>query len=84
MDLFLLDPGRLKSACHEADLARFIITYRILYWGSKLFFLRLVPSLEAEKAFYDAYYQSTNQSSSVLQNYFLMKEQIKHWHTAII
>jgi hypothetical protein len=84
MDLFLLDPGRLKSACHEADLARFIMTYRILYWGSKLFFLRLVPSLEAEKAFYDAYYQSTNQSSSVLQNYFLMKEQIKHWHTAII
>ncbi len=82
-DLFLLDPGRLKSACYQADLARFIMTYRILYWGSKLFFLRLVPSKRAEDAFYVAYYQSTNQSPSKLQHYFLIKEQIKHWHTAI-
>ena len=83
-DLFFLDPGGLKDSCFEADLARFIMTYRILYWGSKLFFLRLTPSKNAENAFYKAYYETTNQSPSVLQQFYLIKEQLKHWHTAVI
>lgn len=36
--LRILDPGKMKRDCIEADLARFLVTCRILYWGSMLFF----------------------------------------------
>jgi len=81
--LFLLDPGRLKHACREADLARFIMTYRILYWGSSLFFLGLRPDVKAEHAFLEAYYSNTAPPSPKLLGFFLIKEQIKHWQTAL-
>ena len=81
--LFLLDPGRLKHACREADLARFIMTYRILYWGSKLFLLGLRPDVKAEQAFLEAYYSNAGPSTPQLLSFFLIKEQIKHWHTAL-
>ena len=81
--LFLLDPGRLKRACREADLARFIMTYRILYWGSRLFLLGLRPDARAERAFLEAYYANSAPPSPKLLGFFLMKEQIKHWHTAL-
>ena len=81
--LFLFDPGRMKRACREADLARFIMTYRILYWGSTLFFLGLRPDAQAEKAFLEAYYSCTTMPHQKLLSLFLIKEQLKHWHTAI-
>ncbi|MFH2011548.1 MAG: hypothetical protein ABIJ37_02400 [Pseudomonadota bacterium] len=81
--LFLLDPGRMKRTCREADLARFIMTYRILYWGSGLFFLRLMPDLQAEAAFLKAYYLNSDPPSPKLLSIYLVKEQLKHWHTAI-
>ena len=81
--LFLLDPGRMKRTCREADLARFLMTYRILYWGSWLFLLGLRPDIQAEEAFLDAYYSKTAPRSQKLLSYFLIKEQLKHWHTAI-
>lgn len=81
--LFLFDPGRMKRTCCEADLARFIMTYRIIYWGSTLFFLRLRPDAQAEKEFLEAYYSCTMVSNKKLLSLFLIKEQLKHWHTAI-
>jgi hypothetical protein len=81
--LFLLDPGRMKQTCREADLARFIMTFRIIYWGRGLFLLRLSPDYQAEKAFLDAYYSNTTQPSKELLSLFLIKEQLKHWQTAI-
>jgi hypothetical protein len=81
--MFLLDPGRLKRACREADLARFITTYRILYWGSVLFALGLSPDPNAEAAFINAYYTSSSPPSARLMSLFVLKEQLKHWHTAI-
>jgi len=81
--LFLLDPGRMKRTCREADLARFIMTYRILYWGSWLFLLGLRPDPQAEESFLDAYYSNTTPPSQKLLSFFLIKEQLKHWHTAI-
>jgi len=81
--LYLLDPGRMKRACREADLARFIMTYRILYWGSTLFFLGLRPDAQAEKAFLEAYYSCATVPHQKLLSLFLIKEQLKHWHTAI-
>jgi len=79
----LLDPGRIKLTCREADLARFIMTYRILYWGSNLFLLRLRPDLRAEEAFLEAYYSACAPPDSKLLSLYLVKEQLKHWHTAI-
>lgn len=81
--IFLLDPGRLKRTCREADLARFIMTYRILYWGSGLFLLGLLPDSQAEEALLDAYYSNSTPPSQKLLSFFLIKEQLKHWHTAL-
>ncbi|MBN1636142.1 MAG: hypothetical protein JW920_06480 [Deltaproteobacteria bacterium] len=81
--LFLLDPGRMKRTCREADLARFIMTYRILYWGSGLFLLGLRPDSQSEESFLDAYYSNSVPSSPKLLSFFLIKEQLKHWHTAV-
>lgn len=81
--LWLLDPGRMKPACREADLARFLMTYRILYWGSPMFLLGLRPDPVAEAAFLDAYHSTCPPAMPRLLGYFLVKEQLKHWHTAI-
>ncbi len=81
--LSLLDPGRMKPACREADLARFIMTYRILYWGSGLFFLGLRPDTKAEGAFLEAYYSNSAPPSPKLLSFFIIKEQLKHWRTAL-
>ena len=82
-ELFLLDPGRMKSACREADLARFVMTYRILYWGSPLFLLGLRPDPTAEAMFFEAYFAACPPPSPQLLSCFLVKEILKHWHTAV-
>lgn len=81
--LYLLDPGRIKTTYREADIARFVMTYRILFWGSKLFLLVREPDPKAESAFLDSYYSHSQQSSHQVSVFFLLKEQLKHWHTAL-
>jgi hypothetical protein len=81
--LYLFDPGRIKRTCREADLARFIMTYRILYWGSGLFLPGLKPDVHAEMAFLDGYYTACAPPEPKLLTVYLIKEQLKHWHTAI-
>lgn len=81
--LFLLDPGKTKNTYREADLARFVMTYRILYWGSRLLPLMRVPDPKAEHAFLDSYYSSSTPPSPQLFDLMLLKEQLKHWHTAL-
>lgn len=81
--LFVLDPGRIKLACREADLSRFLMTYRILYWGSLKFILGLRPDLNAESVFLNNYYKNNFAPSDRLLHLFFVKEQLKHWHTAL-
>ena len=81
--LYLLDPGKTKSTHREADLARFVMTYRILYWGSRLLLLVRTPDPTAEAAFLEAYYAHSRPPCPQLLNLFLLKEQLKHWHTAL-
>lgn len=81
--LYFLDPGKMKAAPREADLARFLMTYRILYWGSKRLIFGLLPDEEAENAFLRAYYANSSPGSSQLLGFYFIKEQLKHWHTAI-
>lgn len=81
--MFLLDPGRTKFTYREADLSRFLMTYRILYWGSKLLPVLRQPDRKAEAAMLGAYYAASQPPSGKLLGLFLLKEQFKHWHTAI-
>ena len=76
--LFLLDPGKLKKDCKEADLARFLVTCRILYWGSLWFFLRLTPHEAYEKSFLQGYRSGAAAADWVL-TLFTIKEFLKHW-----
>ena len=79
--VFLLDPGKMKTDYREMDLARFIATCRILYWGSIFFLFRLSPHYSYEKSFIDAYYGDNKRDDSIL---FLLtvKELLKHWRMA--
>ncbi len=81
--VFLFDPGRMKEDFREADLARFLVTCRILYWGSCLFFLRLRPGVTYEEKFLEGYYyyEDTNQPTFPLL-FFMLKELLKQWHHA--
>ena len=80
--VFLLDPGRMKRTCREADLARFLLTYRILYWGHWLFALGCEPDPAAEGQFLESYYASSEPASGRILEFYLVKEALKHWHTA--
>jgi len=81
--VFLLDPGKMKYTHREADLARFVMTYRILYWGSKWLPLVKGPDRRAESVFLDAYYSHSEAPCPRLLGLYLLKEQLKHWHTAL-
>ena len=78
----LLDPGRLKRTHAEADLARFILTYRIAHWGSPWFALVGSPDARAEAAFVRGYAGAAALQPELLRVY-LVKEILKHWHTAL-
>lgn len=75
--LFLLDPGKLKRDYQEADLARFLVTCRILYWGSLWFFLRLTPHRIYEQSFLQGYYG--RERPTWVLTLFTIKELLKHW-----
>lgn len=79
--ILLLDPGKMKTDYKEIDLARFIVTCRILYWGSMFFFLRMSPDISYEESFLQAYYGNGKRLGKVL--YVLtIKELLKHWRMA--
>lgn len=75
--LALLDPGKLKRDYQEVDLARFLVTCRLLYWGSLWFFLRFTPHRVYEQSFLQGYY-GERRPTWVL-SLFTIKELLKHW-----
>ena len=79
--VYLLDPGKLKADFLQADLARFLVTCRILYWGTLWFFIRLRPAKTFENSFLEGYGPSMSGADAVLK-LFTLKELFKHWHTA--
>lgn len=76
--LFMLDPGRTKIDYKEADLARFIVTCRIIYWGSTLFLLQLCPHESYEASFLEGYDDGRAETGRIL-NILLLKELLKNW-----
>jgi hypothetical protein len=79
--VYLLDPGKMSEDIGEADLARFIVTCRILYWGGVLFFLRLTPEQSYEQRFIKGYYGSDKRSGTLLR-IMIIKELLKQWRWA--
>ncbi len=82
--LFILDPGKTKKDFIESDLARFIVTIRIIYWGTVLFFLRLCPNAKYEKSFLRGYYKDNELSDNKILSLLIVKELLKHWNAAHI
>lgn len=81
--IYLLDPGKIKYSNPEADLARFVMTYRIIFWGSPMFLLTRAAGRTSEEAFLNGYYSNTKRSHKGIFHLYLLKEQLKHWMTAI-
>ena len=81
--LYILDPGKIKITYREADLARFLTTYRILFWGSLVLPIVKFPDYKAEKLFLESYYSNSFIPEPQVLNFFLLKEQLKHWDTAL-
>lgn len=77
-NIFLLDPGKMKTDYKEMDLARFITTCRILYWGSMLSFLRMSPDKSYEESFVQAYYGDNKKPDKIL-SLLIIKELLKYW-----
>ena len=80
--VWLLDPGKVKRTAREADLARFLLTWRILFWGSPWFALKAAPHATTDRAFLNAYWDGAVGDPRAMHAYE-MKELLKHWHTGL-
>jgi hypothetical protein len=84
--LYVIDPGKLSQGHNEIDLARFIVTCRIIYWGTLKGFFRYGPHPSYEEKFLHGYFGKDFSRSKSL-HIFILKEYIKHWklvHSGIL
>jgi hypothetical protein len=79
--IVLFDPGKRKITLPEADLARFLVTYRILWWGHPAFLFGCRADPRAEDAFLHAY-EGRGSVRGPLFHAQMVKELLKHWATA--
>ena len=80
-ELHIIDPGKMSTGFAEVDIARFIVTCRILYWGTPSIIRRICPSMRYEKAFLDGYYGSDDRPKEMIK-LLIVKEILKHWKMA--
>jgi hypothetical protein len=79
----VMDPGKITKNFIEVDLARFIVTCRILYWGTFGILLKLKPNRRYEENFMNGYKSSVSFSQDALK-IMIIKELFKHWKMAHI
>ena len=79
----VMDPGKITKNFIEVDLARFIVTCRILYWGTFGILLKLKPNRRYEDNFMNGYKSSVSLSQEALK-IMIIKELFKHWKMAHI
>ena len=77
----ILDPGKLKTDFRQVDIARFLVTLKIIYWGSLRFFWGLVPSEDFEYSFLQSY--KPNLENDLILKFIIIKELFRHWVTAM-
>jgi len=83
--IYLLDPGAMKNDYREADLARFIVTLRLLYWGSPWFFLQFSANKTYEGNLLRGYNDTDNlKVDNKILSAYILKELLKHWHMAYV
>lgn len=82
-EVTLLDPGPSKRTHAEADLARFAMTLRILHWGKPSFTIFHSPDPRLEAGFMAGYASAAGDPGEVALRVHLVKEILKHWHTAL-
>ena len=80
----LLDPGAFKSDWAEADLARFLVTLKLLFWGSFRFLGATTPLPSFEAAFLDSYKGVRDSFQPKLLSVLIIKELFKHWRMAYV
>jgi len=76
--LHVIDPGKITKGYAENDIARYIVTTRILYWGTMGVFLNFTPHSSFEENFLYGYYGCENYSNKML-TILIVKELFKHW-----
>jgi len=76
--LSIIDPGKITRGFREVDLARFIVTCRILYWGTIAVFLKITPTPSYEQKFLTGYFEDSELTPKVL-NLLIIKEFFKQW-----
>ena len=79
-EIKILDPGKFKIDFRQVDIARFLVTLRIIYWGSLGFFINLVPSIDLENSFLNNYNLDSENHSAL--KFIIIKELLRHWVTA--
>jgi hypothetical protein len=82
-NVWLLDPGKLKRDFSEADLARLLVTCRLVWWGTPWFLLGLRPQHRYEQVLVSAYDRELPVNRTVLSVY-VAKELAKHWRAAYL
>jgi hypothetical protein len=75
--IWLFDPGRLREEPAEADIARFLVSLKLLTWGTVLFALP-VSTRDVEQAFLRAYNEQ-RQLDPVLLRLFTLRELSWNW-----
>src|SRR6185436_17720817 len=74
--LWLFDPGKLKTEPRETDMARFLVSCQMFYWG-RARFLTHVTSPELERAFLEAY-AADNEYDRALLDLYVAREIMKN------
>ena len=85
-NLFVIDPGKITKGYREIDLARFIVTCRIIYWGTSKVLIRVNPDKSYENHFIHEYYDGNKPESTAL-SILIIKEFFKQWkvsHSALL
>ncbi len=77
--LTFLDPGKMKVEPRQANLARLLVTIRILYWGTPWFVARLAPASAFEGVVLAA---ADGAVDDRILSLYVVKELWKHWRAA--
>jgi hypothetical protein len=75
--IVLFDPGRLRDEPPEADIARMIVSLRMLTWGTR-HFLRAVNTTAIEAAFLEGYRENRTINAAWL-NLLIFRELAWNW-----
>ncbi len=74
----IIDPGKIKVDTALADLARFIVTVRLVFWGSWYCPLIVSEVNEYEDAFVDAWRSESGLATDGL-SILIVKEVLRYW-----